>query len=163
MAKVYLWSGLVLLAWVVLPLSGCSTVSEVPVYPTSPAAQEFALQQAYENRLAEASSNLSRVAAAAIGLGILAFLFGHLLAIPRWASAATVGLGLLVATMAPQLIEFFGSDHAHYIMLATFGVLALGSLAGAGMWFWNKVGHLTPVWKSTSKPDAPHENPKGDE
>lgn len=133
-----------------------------------PQTPEVIAELAYENRLAEASSNLSRVAAGAIGVGILAFLFGHFLAIPRWASAMTVGLGLLVATMAPQLIEFFGSDHAHYLMLGTFAVLAIGALLTAGLWVWDKVKHLTPLADKPSgdkafHPYGPHERPDRDD
>ena len=80
----------------------------------------------------------------------------------------TVGLGLLVATMAPQLIEFFGSDHAHYLMLGTFAVLAIGAVLTAGLWVWDRVKHLTPLCDPPSadkalKPDCPNERPDGDD
>ena len=88
------------------------------------AAQARADAAAEQAIRAEAASNLSRVAVLAIGAGILAFLFGHWVGIPRWAAAATVGLGVMTATTAPQLLAFFGSENAQTIMAATFAVLA---------------------------------------
>lgn len=103
-------------------------------------AAETAAKQAKQDAIqAEAASNLSRVAVLAIGAGILAFLFGSYLAIPKWVAASTVGLGVLVATTAPQLLAFFGSDHAHYLMLSTFGVLALGGVTAFTLWLWRTI------------------------
>ena len=103
------------------------------------AAENAARIEAHNRRLAETASDLSRVAAGAIALGFLGFLFGHLVGIPRWASAGTVALGLAVATSAPQLLDFFGSDAARNIMLGTFGLLALGGLVALGLWGWRKL------------------------
>ena len=103
------------------------------------AAQARADAAAEQAIRAEAASNLSRVAVLAIGAGIVAFLFGHYLGIPRWAAAATVGLGVLVATTAPQLLAFFGSDSARHIMAATFAVLALGAVVSLGLWAWRRL------------------------
>ena len=102
-------------------------------------AAETAAKQAKQDAIqAEAASNLSRVAVLAIGAGILAFLFGHYLAIPKWAAACTVGLGLLVATLAPQLLALFGSDKAQHIMLATLAALALSAVLSLILWLWTK-------------------------
>ena len=108
------------------------------------AAQARADAAAEQAIRAEAASNLSRVAVLAIGAGIVAFLFGHWVGIPRWAAAATVGLGVLVATTAPQLLAFFGSDNAQTIMAATFAVLALGGIASLGLWAWRRIFPATP-------------------
>ena len=108
------------------------------------AAQARADAAAEQAIRAEAASNLSRVAVLAIGAGIVAFLFGHFIGIPRWAAAATVGLGVLVATTAPQLLAFFGSDNAQTIMAATFAVLALGGIASLGLWAWRRIFPATP-------------------
>lgn len=103
------------------------------------AAEARATAAAEQAIRAEAASNLSRVAVLAIGAGIVAFLFGHWVGIPRWAAAATVGLGVLVATTAPQLLAFFGSEKAQHIMAATFAVLALGAVASLGLWAWRRI------------------------
>ena len=108
------------------------------------AAQARADAAAEQAIRAEAASNLSRVAVLAIGAGIVAFLFGHWVGIPRWAAAATVGLGVLVATTAPQLLAFFGSDNAQTIMAATFAVLALGGIVSLGLWAWRRIFPATP-------------------
>ena len=108
------------------------------------AAQARADAAAEQAIRAEAASNLSRVAVLAIGAGIVAFLFGHYLGIPRWAAAATVGLGVLVATTAPQLLAFFGSENARHIMAATFAVLALGAIVSLGLWAWRRFFPSTP-------------------
>lgn len=100
------------------------------------AREEAARQQAIQ---AEAASNLSRVAALAILAGIASFLFGHYLAIPKWVAATTVGLGVLVATTAPQLLAFFGSDRAQTIMAVTFSVLGFGTGLYLGLWAWNRI------------------------
>ena len=128
-------------------LVGCasSKSSSVPPADFSAAWMERAAQAAADARLAEASSNLSRVAAGAIALGVLAFLFGHLLAIPRWVAASTIGLGTLTATTAPQLLAFFGSESAQTLMLATFGLLALAGTTSACVWLYRK---LSPHAKS---------------
>lgn len=103
------------------------------------AAEARATAAAEQAIRAEAASNLSRVAVLAIGAGIVAFLFGHWVGIPRWAAAATVGLGVLTATTAPQLLAFFGSDNAQTIMAATFAVLALGGIVSLGLWTWRRI------------------------
>jgi hypothetical protein len=103
------------------------------------AAQARADAAAEQAIRAEAASNLSRVAVLAIGAGILAFLFGHWVGIPRWAAAATVGLGVLTATTAPQLLAFFGSENAQTIMAATFAVLAMGGIVSLGLWAWRRI------------------------
>ena len=108
------------------------------------AAQARADAAAEQAIRAEAASNLSRVAVLAIGAGIVAVLFGHYLGIPRWAAAATVGLGVLVATTAPQLLAFFGSENARHIMAATFAVLALGAIVSLGLWAWRRFFPSTP-------------------
>jgi hypothetical protein len=109
--------------------------------------EALAAQAAAHARLSEAASNLSRVAAAAIAVGFLAFLFGHLLAIPRWVAATTIALGTLTATTAPQLLEFFGSENAQHLMLATFGLLALAGVFSGGLW----------LYRTLFKPDAPQD------
>ena len=109
--------------------------------------EALAAQAAAHARLSEAASNLSRVAAAAIAVGFLAFLFGHLLAIPRWVAATTIALGTLTATTAPQLLEFFGSENAQHLMLATFALLAVAGVASAGLW----------LYRTLFKPDAPQD------
>lgn len=103
------------------------------------AAENAAKVEAHNRRLAETANDISKVAAGAIALGFAAFLFGHLLGIPRWASAGTIGVGVLVATTAPQLLDFFGSEDAHLVMLGTFGLLALGGLVALGLWGWRKL------------------------
>lgn len=100
-----------------------------------------ASQQAIQ---AEAASNLSRVATLAILAGIAAFLFGHYLAIPKWVAASTVGLGVLTATTAPQLLAFFGSDSAQYLMLATLSAFALGAIVTAALWAYRRLRPLPP-------------------
>jgi hypothetical protein len=115
------------------------------------AAQARADAAAEQAIRAEAASNLSRVATCAIAAGIAAFLFGAYLGIPRWAAAATVGLGVLVATTAPQLLAFFGSDRAQHIMAATFAVLALGAVVSLALWAYRR---LFPA-----KPCDDHGNP----
>jgi len=124
-------------------LAGCALVdtgsgNHVAI-DTSPEWMERAAQEANNARLSEAASNLSRVAAGAIALGVIAFLFGHMLAIPRWVSASTMGLATLTATTAPQLLAFFGSESAQKIMLATFSLLALAGTASACVWFYKKM------------------------
>lgn len=116
------------------------------------AAQARADAAAEQAIRAEAASNLSRVAVLAIGAGIVAFLFGHYLGIPRWAAAATVGLGVLVATTAPQLLAFFGSEHAQHIMAATFAVLALGGIVSLGLWAWRRIFPATPPCDNGTPP-----------
>lgn len=108
------------------------------------AAEARATAAAEQAIRAEAASNLSRVAVLAIGAGILAFLFGHWVGIHRWAAAATVGLGVLTATTAPQLLAFFGSEHAQTIMAATFAILALGGIVSLGLWTWRRIFPATP-------------------
>lgn len=129
-------------------LSGCASKPAAPNQPPadySAAWMERAAAAASDARLAEASSNLSRVAAGAIALGVLAFLFGHLLAIPRWVAASTIGLGTLTATTAPQLLAFFGSDNAQHLMLATFALLALAGTTSACVWLYRKLApHAKP-------------------
>lgn len=105
-------------------------------------------------RLAQASRDLSRVAVGAVALGVLSFLFGHLVGIPKWSASATVGLGVLVATLAPQLLDFFGSEQARYLMLATFGFLALALVASLGFWTWRKLNPVTETGK-TNVPPSP--------
>lgn len=117
------------------------------------AAQARADAAAEQAIRAEAASNLSRVAVLAIGAGILAFLFGHWVGIPRWAAAATVGLGVLTATTAPQLLAFFGSENAQTIMAATFAVLALGGIVSLGLWTWRR------IFPAPSTPCDDHGNP----
>lgn len=159
---------LVLAAWVLVSLTGCvSWFKDVKVIPEPPPPSQevvdtWFLEQAYEARLDSTVSDLSRVAAGAIGIGILAFLFGHLLAIPKWAAASTVGLGLIVATTAPQLVEFFGSDKAQYLMLATFGMIAVALVAAFGAWLWSKVSNLGWLAKGAPEPDAADEDLDGD-
>lgn len=123
------------------------------------AAEARASAAAEEARLANAARDLSRVGAGAIALGALAFLFGHLLAIPRWAAAATIGLGLLVSTLAPQLLTFFGSSHAQKIMAATFGALAVSGVVSLGLWAWARLRPETPDDDHASPPP---QDPKGD-
>ena len=137
------------LAVFLLLASGCaskpSSSQPSPAPDFSVAWMERAAAAAADARLAEASSNLSRVAAGAIALGVLAFLFGHLLAIPRWVAASTIGLGTLTATTAPQLLAFFGSESAQHLMLATFALLALAGTTSACVWLYRK---LSPHAKS---------------
>lgn len=135
------------LAVFLLLASGCASKpsSSQPPPDFSVAWMERAAAAAADARLAEASSNLSRVAAGAIALGVLAFLFGHLLAIPRWVAASTIGLGTLTATTAPQLLAFFGSESAQTLMLATFGLLALAGTTSACVWLYRKLApHAKP-------------------
>lgn len=108
------------------------------------AAEARASAAAEEARLANAARDLSRVGAGAIALGAIAFLFGHLVAIPRWAAASTIGLGLLVSTLAPQLLTFFGSSHAQKMMAATFGALAVSGVVSLAIWLWAKLRPATP-------------------
>lgn len=133
---------------VIFLLAGCASTTDdarllLPhssaYIDTSEEWQERAALAAANARLSEASSNLSRVAAGAITLGVLAFLFGHLLAIPRWVAASTIGLGTLTATTAPQLLAFFGSESAQHLMLATFALLALAGVTSAGVWLYRKL------------------------
>lgn len=102
-------------------------------------ARALAEDASRQARIAQASRDLSRVAVGAIALGVLAFLFGHLIGIPKWSASATVGLGVLVATLAPQLLDFFGSDQARYLMLGTFGFLALALVISLAFWTWRKL------------------------
>ena len=129
-------------------VSGCASKpssSQPSPADFSAAWMERASAAASDARLAEASSNLSRVAAGAIALGVLAFLFGHLLAIPRWVAASTIGLGTLTATTAPQLLAFFGSESAQHLMLATFALLALAGTTSACVWLYRKLSpHAKP-------------------
>lgn len=127
-------------------LAGCALIEPGSVQheaiDTSSEWMERAAQAANQARLSEASSNLSRVAAGAIALGVIAFLFGHLMAIPRWVAASTIGLGTLTATTAPQLLAFFGSDSAQTIMLATFSLLALAGTTSAMLWIYRKISPI---------------------
>ena len=126
------------------------------------AAEARATEAAKQARLAESSRDLSRVAAGAIALGVLAFLLGHLIGIPKWAAAGTIGLGTLVATTAPQLLEFMGSDSAHHIMAATFGLLALGAVASLALWAYRRIkpaAHAPePSTQKALQPLGPHEH-----
>lgn len=162
MAKRNYISYLVLCSWVALSLTACASwFKPKPSIPDAPAPSQevvdtWYLEQAYEARLDNTVSDLSRVAAGAIGIGILAFLFGHLLAIPKWASVSTIGLGLLVATTAPQLVEFFGSDKAQYLMLGTFGILALALVSAFCVWLWSKLSNV--AWLAQGAPEADSSN-----
>ena len=95
-------------------------------------AREAKAESDRQARLAEQAKDLSRAGTWAMGLGILAFLMGHWLRIPKWVAASTVGLGLGISTFGGQLLEFFGSAHFHTILLASFGLLALAAVVGLG-------------------------------
>jgi len=95
-------------------------------------AREAKAEADRQARLSEQARDLSRAGTWAMGLGILAFLVGHWLRIPKWVAASTVGLGLGISTFGGQLLEFFGSANFQVILLASFGLLALAAVIGLG-------------------------------
>lgn len=89
--------------------------------------------------LTESAKTLTEYGSYAIGLGVLALLFGHLLGIQKWVAGLTIGAGVLVASTARPLIDFFGSDKSEYVLLGTLGFLALNLAVVAGAWTWRLI------------------------
>lgn len=117
-------------------LAACQhEVSSVnPADGTSLFTGETAQELRKELRIAEQSNNMSMAGGATILVGVLSFVLGHVIGIPRWVGAATVGLGVCVSAFGYQLIEFMGTDISKYIMAVSFGMLAIG-FAAAAVWY----------------------------
>jgi hypothetical protein len=86
--------------------------------------------------LTQSASDLTRYGTYAIAAGIAALLFGHLLGIQKWVAGLTIGAGVLVASTARPLIDFFGGDKSEYVLLGTLGFLALNLAVVASVKTW---------------------------
>lgn len=86
-----------------------------------------------------------RVAAWAMGLGFLVFLFGGFIPLPgmRAAGGWTVALGATIATLAPWLNDFLGDTEVRWAGYAAFSILAISLSIGGAWWFLDKVRDLT--------------------
>ena len=86
--------------------------------------------------LTQSASKLTEYGTYAIGLGVLALLFGHLLGIQKWVAGLTIGAGVLVAATARPLIDFFGGDKSEWVLLGTLAFLALDLSVILGVKSW---------------------------
>ncbi len=94
--------------------------------------------------LSESAACLTKYGTYAIGLGVLALLFGHLLGIQKWVAGLTIGAGVLVAATARPLIDFFGGDKSEYVLIGTLGFLALNLAAVVAVKSWRFIRPKPP-------------------
>jgi len=89
----------------------------------------------------ESVTDLSKVAAYAVGLGFLAFLASGVLPIPGLRATAlwTIGIGAAISVLGPWLSDVLGDDNVRYISYAAFGIVALSASVGLGWYIIDKV------------------------
>lgn len=94
-------------------------------------------------RIVKAGSvtDLSRVAAYAVGLGFLAFIVSGVLPIPglRTTALSTIGIGAAIAILGPWLNDILGDDNARTISYVAFGIVAISASIGLGWYIIDKV------------------------
>ena len=89
--------------------------------------------------LHESSSQLTRYGTYAIAAGVLALLFGHLIGIQKWVAGLTIGAGVLVASTARPLIDFFGSEKSEYVLICTLAFIAINLAVVIGVKTWRMI------------------------
>lgn len=93
--------------------------------------------------LAESASRLTEYGTYAIAAGVLALLLGHWLGIQKWVAGLTIASGVLVASTARPLIDFFGSDKSEWVLLGTLAFLALNLAVVMAVKSWRFVRPIT--------------------
>lgn len=101
-------------------------------------AEAKAEQAEKAKSLAESAKTLTEYGSYTIAAGVLALLFGHLVGIQKWVAGLTIGAGVLVASTARPLIDFFGSDKSELVLLGTLAFLAINLviIAAVKTWRW---------------------------
>ncbi len=89
----------------------------------------------------ESVTELSRVAAYAVGLGFLAFLLSGVIPIPGLKTTAllTIGIGAAIAILGPWLNDILGDEKARTISYIAFGIVALSASIGLGWYIIDRV------------------------
>lgn len=96
-------------------------------------AAEFANEVARTNEL---SRWISIGGAAGAFIGFLAFVFVPVWITPKWVSAASIPMSVLMAVFAHRLIEWLGSDWAGYIFGVSIGFVVINALAYFAYKLW---------------------------
>lgn len=89
----------------------------------------------------QSMTDLTRVAAYAVALGVMAFLASGVFPIPglKANSLATIAIGAAIGVVAPWLNDILGDENARTIAYVAFGIVAISASIGFAWYIIDKV------------------------
>lgn len=89
----------------------------------------------------QSMTDLTRVAAYAVALGVVAFLASGVFPIPglKANALATIAIGAAIGVVAPWLNDILGDENARTIAYVAFGIVAISAALGLAWYIIDKV------------------------